>query len=191
MLRIASAFIAAATLLLAGQALGQETSKVYIFPDTAKNRAALVSVGQIDGVAMAAASWGGTTVVNIAGNGFDRGIVIDGLRSAERKAFQLTGTPVASVSVAKGLANQANTLGLPKDIIIVLPTKVFPPWCIYAVCLPEDWLRTKNDGVTDPPPPIDFDDGGISSGGGFVINGMNIPQIAKDIQLGGNISGGY
>jgi hypothetical protein len=166
------AVLAGATTL---QPAAAGEANLYVFADTPENRAAIATLAATDGIAVAAAAAGDVTVVSLTGNGLDRGLIIDGLKTAGRKAFTYTGEMAATPDFAARLNGLTPTIGIEGPGIVIAPDDDYPDWCIYAICLPDDW---RNAAEIFPPRETDFRRGG-SFGNGLSINGIKVPQSIK------------
>ncbi len=190
---VTGAFLALSMLLSAGSA-ARAAGELFAYPDTPKVRAAISALATSDDLSIAAASSGDTTIVGITGNGFDRGLVVDGLGAFKRTPFAYSGT----LSITKGIAAKLDSsLVIPNydgPVILIAPVPYkFPPKCIYAICLPPDWNARvlPGDGVGSSGGIFSMSGGAITIGNGRTggattvgngmgtINGMVIPNSGK------------
>lgn len=170
---ITGAFLALSMLLSAGSA-ARAAGELFAYPDTPKVRAAISALATSDDLSIAAASSGDTTIVGITGNGFERGLIVDGLGASKRTPFAYSGT----LSITKGIAAQLDSrLVIPNysgPVILIAPVPYkFPPKCIYAICLPPDWNARVLPGD------------GVGSGGGIFNMGGGIVSVGNGMNGGG------
>lgn len=175
------------TVLLMDTAVAADATKLYVFPDNASNRAAIVGLAAVDGITISAASSGDTTLVNLGGNGFDRsGFLTDGLHATDRQEFaydgDLSATPADAASL-DALLGQAN-IG---PSIVIVPIAKLPPRCIKAVCLPPDWNKLADEGGIVGNGIFAF---GPGHSGGFIALGGSGTSVGGGKVLGPGVSGG-
>lgn len=179
-MRVLVSAVLAAVMMLPLAFTAQAAGKLFAYPDTPDVRAAIGALAKLDDLSIAAASSGDITIVGITGNGFDRGLIVDGLGAAKRKSFAYTGT----LSITPGAAAWLDTdLVIPDykgPIIVIAPVaEKFPKKCIYAICLPRDWnaLVLPGDGVGSGGGIFSLGGGAITIGNGMgTINGIAIPD---------------
>lgn len=197
-------------LLATSPAMAAETTKIYVFPNSADNRTAISNLAGIEGISIAGVTSGDTTLVNLGGNGFERGFLIDGLHASERQEFTYDGNISATPGGAAALDKLLEDAGFGPTIVIA-PIGGAPPRCVYAECLPPGWNADKTRvtvlgfGPARSSGFVSFGGPGTSVGGGMTVgpgvtgghvpNGTGVggarPTIVGQGRIGGEVSGGF
>lgn len=89
-------------------------------------------------------SSGGITILGAAADsGFVQRMGLLGLSTATREAYRYDGDvlEIPKVQAAFAAALKAKGVELPAVIVVTIPPEKYPDHCVYAICLPSDWLQ--------------------------------------------------